>query len=71
MLDKATKGRTGRAKLSNIEVAEIKLLLGSGDHTQAQVADWYDVAPGTISDIHQGRTYKHVDFESILIGVDN
>ena len=60
MRDKATKGRTGRSKLSDIEVAEIKLLLDSGDHTQVEVADWYDVAPGTISDISQGRTHRHI-----------
>jgi hypothetical protein len=60
MLDKSTKGRTGRAKLSDIEVAEIKLLINSGDHTQAEVAAWYNVAPGTISDINQGRTHRHI-----------
>ena len=69
MRDKATKGRTGRSKLSDIEVAEIKLLLDSGDHTQAQVASWYGVSPGTIRDINQGRTYRHVEFESVLIGL--
>ena len=66
MREKAMRGRTGRSRLSEVEVVEIRLLLASGDHTQDEIAAWYGVAHGTISDIHQRRTYRHVALESVL-----
>jgi hypothetical protein len=44
MRDKAVKGRTGRAKLTNVEIAKIKLFLEAGEPNQRQIAAWYGIS---------------------------
>lgn len=47
------------AKLNELQVEEIKLMLASG-RTNTDIAMKYNVHCATISEIRQGRTWKHV-----------
>lgn len=48
------------AKLTEEEVKEIKKLLKTGDYTQKQIGDMFNVRNTTINAINTGTTWKHV-----------
>ncbi|MBA9027593.1 helix-turn-helix domain-containing protein [Peribacillus huizhouensis] len=49
-----------RAKLTEQDVREVKLLLKQGNMTNAEIGEKYGVHRRTISDIRLGKTWKHV-----------
>jgi DNA-binding XRE family transcriptional regulator len=60
--------RTGllATKLTEQDVREIKRLLAEGDTTQKEIANMFNVAPATISQINLGKTWTHVSAESFF-----
>ena len=54
----------GTQKLKPYQVIEIKKLLLRNKLTHQQIADIYDVASRTISDINTGKTWSHLKIEN-------
>lgn len=50
----------GKAKLDEIKVRGIKLMLDRPGYTKAKIAKAYNISPPTISHISSGRTWAHV-----------
>jgi hypothetical protein len=48
-------------KLTAEQVRQLKVDLSMGDHTQAQLAEKYDISRSTVSDVACGRIWKDVD----------
>lgn len=52
--------RCGTAKLTNLEVIEIKRLLEEDNMTQQHIADRYSVANSTICRINTGKNWRYI-----------
>ena len=71
--DRIERGRTakgekhGRSKLTNECVINIKRKLRGGTEMQVSIARDFGVSPKTISDIHTGITWSHVQLPSETI----
>lgn len=52
--------RHGNHKLTEFEVWEIKVLYATGDYSQSQLAQMFNVGRGCICDIVRGTNWKHV-----------
>ena len=57
----ARGSRTGRAKLTEQQVAEIRFIFRTGRFTQKELASKYAVNRGTIIKALHGDTWSHVD----------
>lgn len=58
---RGTQCRT--SKLNEEKVREIKRLLFESDLTQKQIADKFEVSPGRITEIKNGKSWKHVQVD--------
>jgi hypothetical protein len=52
--------RHGNAKLSEVDVRQIRMLCSNGELTQAEVSVRFGVDPSTISGIHRHRAWTHI-----------
>jgi DNA-binding XRE family transcriptional regulator len=55
----------GFAKLTEIDVFQIKLMLAEGELTQKEIASMFGVSRSAIKDIKTGRTWNHVESTSV------
>lgn len=55
----------GFAKLTEIEVFQIKLMLAEGELTQSEIASMFGVSRSAIKDIKTGRTWRHLQNVSV------
>lgn len=52
--------KSPRAKLNEMQVRVIRRLLESKSMTRKEIADIFDVRPGTIGHIKKGKTWRHL-----------
>lgn len=55
----------GFAKLTEIKVFQIKLMLAEGKLTQSEIASMFGVSRSAIKDIKTGRTWRHLQNVSV------